>query len=129
MCQGISGLTPARNSARSLQHFLGIVVAGNDEGCDLYPDAFLPEQFDVMLNRLKLCSADLAVELIITLQIDVYAVQKGNDLLRGLFAHVAVADKDILQARLVGQSSHIKGILKEDGGLGIGVGDGLTAEA
>ena len=58
----------------------------------------LPEQIDVILNRLKLCSADLAVELIIALQIDVYAVQNGNDLLRGLFAHVAVADKDILQA-------------------------------
>ena len=82
-----------------------------------------------MQNRVQLCSTDLAVELIITLQIDVYAVHQGNDLLRCLFAHVAVADEDVLQAGLVSQFCYIKGILEEDGGLGISVGDGLAAES
>jgi hypothetical protein len=46
-----------------------------------------------------------------------------------LFTHVAIADKDILQACFAGQLSYIKGIFKEDGGFGISVGDRLAAQS
>jgi hypothetical protein len=107
-----------------LQNLLRVIVARDDKGGDLNPDPLLPELLDIMLDRLQPGGADLPVELIVPLEVDVDGVDQWDNPLPGLLPHVAVADKDALEPRLPGGSRHIQSILQEDCRLGVGAGYG-----
>ncbi|VVB63128.1 Uncharacterised protein [uncultured archaeon] len=72
-----------------------VIVSWNDQGCDLHPDAGVPHQLDVLLNRFYPGSADLFIEFVISFQVNVVGIENRHDLLGCLLAGVPVANEDV----------------------------------
>jgi len=104
-----------------------IVPARNHQGGDLHPDPQFLHQPDRVEDRLQPGAADLFVEFVGKgLEVYIVGIKIRSQFPVGFRPGVAVADKDILQACRLGQPGGIKGEFIEDGGLHIGIADGLT---
>ena len=106
------------------QSLVVIVVTGDDERGHLYPNAHLAHLGDGIHDRLHARTAQLSIERIGALEVDVGGVQIGANGVQRFSGHVAVGHKDVLQAGRGSQPGTVVGILKEHGRLGVGVGDG-----
>lgn len=105
-----------------------IVPARDHQGGDLHPDPQLLHEADRVQNRLQPGAADLLVELVGEgLEVDIVGVKIRGQFPGGFRAGVAVADKDIFQPCRPRQPGGVEGEFVEDGGLHIGVADGLAA--
>jgi hypothetical protein len=104
------------------QLFRTVVETGDQECCDLNPDASFLHRLDRLEDRFQMCSALLGIEPVAKgFEIDIGGVQIWGDSFESLLRHVAVADKDIPNALFVGLPGNIQSVLHEDSGFGIGV--------
>ena len=61
-----------------------------------------------------------------SLKIDVGRIQPRNDAVQCFAGHVTVGNPDIFQSFFMGQFHRFQSIFQENGGLGIGIGNGWT---
>ena len=123
-CQGMAGLTPLMNWAIS-------VSSASESLCPGMTRVVTSTQTPFCFNRVMVSStgckpglAHLAVEIVPhALQIHVIGVNEFRQGVGGGLGHEAVGHKDVAQVVFPGQAGHVLGVLEEDGGFGVGVGD------
>ena len=106
---------------------VSVHVAGNTEGRHLDPDAELFHQLQVVQDGLQSASHDLAVVLFApSFQIHVDSVKNRRNVAQRLLGNEAVGHKHIQNVVLHGENARVVGVLVENRGLGVGVGDGFA---
>ncbi len=111
------------------QFIVRVVMSGDDQGGDFYPDVQLVVQGDGIKHRLQFSAAHRAVECIgKTFQINVRRVKIGADCCQRLGIGIAVGDKHVGDPGLPRKTCGVVRVFKIDGGLGIGVGYAPAAE-